>query len=324
MEKYTLDPNYYRHIVERLQQRQPALLGKRRQAARPRPDILTYWLIGQLLDGAAMPTRASLLDFSQRLAQDAGIAYPLRKLRLMRRFYRAFPGQQSLYLDLPWSHYCLLLTLKKPQARAFYAAEAAAGHWSIRELARQIGTAYYERQPRGPQLAKEPFVLEFLGLEQTAKLSERALESALLDKLQLFLLELGRGFAFVARQKRVAAPNGKPSYIDLVFYHFLLKCFVLIDLKAGALSHRDISQMDRYVRLYDDKWRQPSDQPTLGIILCREKEPALVQYSILQESRQLSAATYQLYLPSSQELSGWLGMPVRPASPPGPMKKSLF
>jgi predicted nuclease of restriction endonuclease-like (RecB) superfamily len=316
MKEHPFDPARYQEILQQL---------KRASRADARPDIRAYWLIGQLLDAGGAPTRAALQALSQQLAQDAGrAAYPPRKLRLMQRFYRAFPDEHSLRAELPWSHYCLLLRVKQPAARAYYAAEAAAAHWSIRELARQIGTAYYERQPRLGRLAQEPIVLEFLGLSHAAPLSERALEDAILSKLQDFLLELGRGFAFVARQKRLALPEGKPAYIDLVFYHFRLQCFVLIDLKAAPLSQRDICQMDRYVRLYDDKWRQPTDQPTLGIILCPAKDPALVQYSILAENPRLSVATYQLYLPTPTELSRWIGLPVQPANPNNGMKKTLF
>lgn len=160
-----------------------------------------------------------------------------------------------------------------------------------------------EEQPSPEKRIKDPFVLEFLDLEPDRTFLEQELEVALLDKLQQFLMELGKGFAFVARQKRINTATGKNFFIDLVFYHFILKCFILIDLKAGELNHGDIGQMDMYVRLYEDKWRQPDDNPTLGLILCSEKDQTIVKYSLLQESAQLFASRYQLHLPTEAELT---------------------
>ena len=348
MKELIFDLTRYREIVQMLQRSNQA-----RKPARPRPsakaaaqpgrsspvfdrdrgtaqhDVRAYWLIGQLLAAGGKPDSQLARALSQRLQQDTGRAFPTRKLRLCGEFYQAFPAAEEILPELSWSHYCLLMKVKKAAARAYYAQEAAHNHWSLRELARQLGTAYYERQaaarpPGNP--VKDHFVLEFLEMADGTPLPERQLENALLDKLQDFLLELGRGFAFVARQQRIALAGGKSFYIDLVFYHFRLKCFVLIDLKAGPLSHADIGQMDLYIRLYDDKWRAEDDRPTLGIILCREKDQALVQYSLLNERRQLFAATYQLYLPTPEELSQWLGMPVQLSRPPGPgpMKKALY
>lgn len=280
----------------------------------PRTNLRIYWLAGRLiwsLEKQSQVDSAVIVGaLARRLSQDFGQAFPARKLRSMYAFCRAFPDESTLKPELSWSHYLLLLKVADEQARAFYHEEAAAGHWSTRELARQAGSHYFERQQ---EPVKEHFVLEFLGLEEAEALPERALEEALLDKLQHFLLELGKGFAFVARQKRVVTATGKHFYIDLVFYHYLLKCFVLIDLKTGQLSHRDIGQMDMYVRMYDDKWKPAGDKPTLGIILCAEKDRTVVQYSILKESRQLFAATYQLYLPTAEELAEKLGASVTEA-----------
>ncbi|MCO6491295.1 MAG: DUF1016 family protein [Phaeodactylibacter sp.] len=281
------------------------------------PDPRAYWLVGRLLalegkvtrEGAARAAR----ELARRLKEDFGGRYPPAKLRQMHELYQAFPEQGALRPELSWAHYQQLLKVKNPQARSFYLQEAAGNSWSARELARQAASHYYERQqsPGGP--VKGHFVLEFLGLESEGRLQESKLEEALLDKLQQFLLELGKGFAFVGRQKRVAAASGRPFYVDLVFYHYLLKCFVVVDLKAGELTHRDIGQMDLYVRLCDDKWRGEGDGPTLGIILCAQKDQSAVQYSVLKESRQLFASTYQLYLPTEEELTERLGLEVREA-----------
>jgi predicted nuclease of restriction endonuclease-like (RecB) superfamily len=200
--------------------------------------------------------------------------------------------------------------------------ESASQNWSARVLDRQIGTLYYERLllssdkpgveaeakaniaalPQSPrEFLHDPVMLEFLGLPGTGKLMESKLEQALMDKLQAFLLELGKGFAFVARQQRISTES-QDFYVDLVFYNYLLKCFVLIDLKTSKLTHQDIGQMDMYVRMYDDLKRGESDSPTVGLILCSQKDESVVRYSVLQGSEQLFASRYQLVLPSEEEL----------------------
>ncbi|TXT37814.1 MAG: ribosomal protein L31 [Comamonadaceae bacterium] len=200
--------------------------------------------------------------------------------------------------------------------------EAATQNWSARALDRQINTLYFERLllssdkasvtaeantnidalPQTPrEFVRDPVLLEFLGLPGTGKLLESKLEQALMDKLQGFLLELGKGFAFVARQQRISTDT-KDFYIDLVFYNYLLKCFVLIDLKAGELTHQDVGQMDMYVRMYDDLRRGPDDNPTVGILLCGHKDQALVRYSVLNDSEQIFASKYRLVLPTEDEL----------------------
>ncbi len=288
--------------------------------SRKRANLRAYWLVGRLLALEARVSREDAAAVARRLArqlrQEPGGSFPPRKLRQMCELYRAFPKESALRPELSWQHYRLLLAVENPEARSFYHEEAAVNHWSARELARQVESRYYERQhaPGGP--VKEHFVLEFLEMEEAEKLKENALEEALLDKLQHFLMELGKGFAFVGRQKRVVTASGRQFYIDLVFYHFLLKCFVLVDLKTGELTHRDIGQMDMYVRLYEDKWRGAGDNPTLGIILCSRKDQTIVQYSVLKESRQLFASTYQLYLPTEEELSERLGLRVEEAMAP--------
>ena len=222
--------------------------------------------------------------------------------------------------DLSWSHYRALMRVENIVARRFYETEAVQSHWSRRDLERQIGSLFYERLlastdktsmlegvrkeaiPLNPlDMLKDPYVLEFLDLPNVPQLQESQLEQAIIDKLQHFLLELGRGFSFVARQKRMRFDD-KDFYVDLVFYNYLLKCFVLIDLKIGELSHQDIGQMDGYVRMYEAHAKVEGDNPTIGLILCSEKNAAVARYSILNDSQQLFAAKYQFTLPSEEEL----------------------
>ncbi len=222
--------------------------------------------------------------------------------------------------NLSWSHYRALMRVENIAARQFYEREAIESHWSRRDLERQIGSLFYERlmgstdkvamlegvrqevMPINPMdMLKDPYVLEFLDLPNVPQLQESRLEQAIIDKLQHFLLELGRGFSFVARQKRMRFDD-KDFYVDLVFYNYLLKCFVLIDLKIGELSHQDIGQMDGYVRMYEAHAKVEGDNPTIGLILCSEKNAAVARYSVLNDSQQLFAAKYQFTLPSEEEL----------------------
>ena len=224
--------------------------------------------------------------------------------------------------DLTWSHYRALMRVEDPAARAFYEREAAECGWSKAQLERQIHTAYYQRivAHRGPtevdapdrerlpgeplsavDVLKSPYVLEFLGLPDRPELHESHIEQAIIDNLQAFLLELGKGFAFVARQRHIRF-DGEDFYIDLVFYNFILKCFLLIDLKNGKLTHRDVGQMDGYVRLFEDRFKTPGDNPTIGLILCSDKSEAVARYSVLSESRQIFASKYLQFLPSEDEL----------------------
>ena len=221
---------------------------------------------------------------------------------------------------MSWTHYRLLLRIEKEEARSFYLNEAVNSRWSTRELERQINSLLYERLAlskdkwkvlelanegqlvRTPQdLIKDPFVLEFLNVTEPHTLREKDLEQGLIDHLQTFLLELGRGFAFIGRQKRITI-DGDHFYVDLVFYNYLLKCFVLIDLKIGKLTHQDIGQMDFYVRYFEQEEKATDDNPTIGLILCSDKNEAIVKYTLLQESRQIFASRYKLYLPTEAEL----------------------
>jgi len=240
----------------------------------------------------------------------------------MRGFYLAFPIRDALRRELSWTHYRLLLRVDSAEARQWYAQEAAAQNWSTRTLERQIGSLYYERlllsqdkaavraevqanlealAPSPRAFVRDPVMLEFLGLPNTGRLLEATLETALMDKLQQFLMELGKGFAFVARQQRISTET-QDFYIDLVFYNYLLKCFVLIDLKTGPLTHQDVGQMDMYVRMYDELRRGEGDNPTVGILLCGSKDQSVVRYSVLHGSEQLFASKYRLVLPSEEEL----------------------
>lgn len=229
---------------------------------------------------------------------------------------------RAMRTELSWTHYRLLMRVEDEAARNYYMNEAAEQNWSTRVLERQINSLYFQRllssknkqpliakadtenqqdQPTIFDFVKDPYILEFLQLQPNATLYERDLETELLNKIQLFLLELGKGFSFVARQKRISADN-EHFYIDLVFYNYILKCFILVDLKVGKLSHQDIGQMDLYVRYYEDQIKQDSDNPTIGLILCNEKNETIVKYSVLKESKQIFASKYKLYLPSEKEL----------------------
>ncbi len=261
-------------------------------------------------------------ELSSRLTSEFGKGFTASNLKMMRQFYLAFPIGHTLCDQLSWSHYRLIMRLDNPQARLWYMEESAKANWSVRALERQIGTFYYERiissKDKQPVIAeatsntkdlqltpkdiiKDPYVLEFLDLKQNNAFYESDLESALIEKIQEFLLELGRGFAFVARQKRVKT-EASDFYIDLVFYNYILKCFVLIDLKSGKLTHQDVGQMDMYVRMYNDMEKAENDNPTIGIILCTDKDNTVVKYSVLNENENLFVSKYQLYLPTEEEL----------------------
>lgn len=229
---------------------------------------------------------------------------------------------QGFSPQLSWSHYRALMRVQDPEARDFYEREAAECGWTKAQLERQIQSSYFqriianrgeagliatdrERLPGEPTPAeaflKTPYVLEFLGLPDSPKLHEDALEQAIIDNLQSFLLELGKGFSFVARQKHIRFDDDD-FYIDLVFYNYILKCFLLIDLKIGKLIHRDVGQVDGYVRLFEDRFKVPGDNPTIGLILCSDKSEAVAKYSVLSEGRQIFASKYVQFLPSEQEL----------------------
>jgi predicted nuclease of restriction endonuclease-like (RecB) superfamily len=297
--------------------------------------VEAYWNVGQMIveeeqrgKGRAEYGAALIRNLSSRLTAEFGKGFTATNLKYFRQFYLAFSVKTSsgightLCDQLTWSHYRLLMRVEKFDARAWYLQEAVQQNWSVRALERQIHSLYYERllmskdkasvteemqQKTAPLAAmpqdfiKDPYVLEFLGIPDTHKFREAELEQAIIEKLQTFMLELGRGFAFVGRQHRISTKT-KDFFIDLVFYNHILKCFVLIDLKTGELTHQDIGQMDMYIRLFEDTIKGKDDNPTVGLILCTEKDHTIVKYSVLEENKQLFAARYQLYLPSEQEL----------------------
>jgi len=207
------------------------------------------------------------------------------------------------------------MRVESQKARNYYLTEACEQHWSTRQLQRNINSYYYERllgsadkktvsinnKAVAGEFIKDPYVLEFLNLQENTKHSEKKIETAIINHLQNFLLEMGKGFSFVGRQFRISTETTH-FYIDLVFYNYLIKCFVLIDLKTDKLSHQDIGQMDMYVRMFDDLKRQVDDNPTIGIILCADKDDTAVKYSVLKDSEQLFASKYRLVLPTEQEL----------------------
>ena len=286
-----------------------------------------YWQVGRLIVEHEQGGRrragygeALLADLSQRLTRDVGRGFDASNLRYMRLFYLAFPIRDALRHELSWTHYRALLSIPDEAARTWYMDEAAKAHWSTRQLSRQISVLYYERllasRKKAPvrkearakldtlaseQVIRDPYVLEFLDLKDYPALRESTLEQAIVDNLKEFLLELGRGFSFVARQKRLRFDD-QDFYVDLVFYNYLLKCFVLIDLKVGALTHQDIGQMDSYVRMFDAHARTDGDNPTIGLILCSQKNEAIARYSVLSEGRRLFAAKYVKLLPTEAEL----------------------
>lgn len=233
---------------------------------------------------------------------------------------RTESGEVRFPPSLGWTHYRALLSVTNPVARAFYEIEAAREHWTARELERQIGALLFERLAKnrdkekvlalareGQQVAtpadvlKEPLVLEFLDLKEHPAWHERDLEQAIIDRLEEFLLELGRGFCFVARQKRITV-DGDHFYVDLVFYNRLLRAFVLLDLKLGKLMHQDLGQMLMYVNYFDRYQRESHEAPTIGIVLCSDKNDAMVKITLPKDSEQVMAARYQLYLPTEEEL----------------------
>lgn len=293
--------------------------------------VSAYWLIGKRIvveeqkgsDKAAYGD-GLLKKLSKELTAEFGNGFSYANLRNMRQFYLTYNDSeicQTLSSKLPWSHNTLIMRVQDPKAREWYLREAAREQWSVRQLERNINSFYYQRQlesglveneihtqcvensnaiyPR--QFVKDPYVLEFVGLPAYPEHKEKELEDALTDKMQDFLLELGKGFSFIKRQYRISTETSH-FYIDLVFYNYILKCFVLIDLKTAKLTHQDVGQMDMYIRMFDDIKKGPDDNPTIGILLCADKDETIVKYSVLNESKQIFASKYLPYLPTEEEL----------------------
>ena len=261
-------------------------------------------------------------SFSNKLTKEFGQGFSVPSLKKMKKFYQVFNGGSTLWNQLSWSHNRLIMNIDDEKRRNFYLEECIKSNWSVRQLERQINSFYYERllstseehkeevkneinilekKDKIENFVKDPYVLEFLDIKDKRFL-EKDLEANLLEHIQEFLLELGRGFSFVSRQKRIDV-DGDNFYIDLVFYNYVLKCFVLIDLKLDKLTHQDIGQMDFYVRYFDNEIKEKEDNPTIGIILCSDKKDTIVKYSVLNDNKNLFASKYQLYLPTEKELA---------------------
>ena len=293
--------------------------------------VAAYWEIGRVIveeeqrgQQRAEYGQGLVVELSQRLTAEFGRGYDRSNLQHMRAFYLAYPICDALRRELSWTHYRLLLRVEKPEARAFYEVEAVNSNWSTRELDRQIHSLLFERlalsrdregvlalAEKGHEiqqpgdLIKDPYVLEFTGLPQSERYLESDLEQGLIGKLREFLLELGKGFAFMARQQRITI-DGQHYWIDLVFYNRLTRSFVLIDLKVGSLTHQDLGQMQMYVHYYQREVSAADENPPIGIVLCTDKSEAVVRYTLPEDNQQIFASRYKLYLPTETELAAEL------------------
>ena len=327
---------FYSQIVELLQSARNNVVRVVNQTM-----VLTYFEIGRMLveEEQEGKERADygkqiLKELSKVLTKEFGKGFSVDNLENMRRFYLVYGKSETLSrisendisetsfrnFDLSWSHYLKLIRIDDTNERKFYEIEAYKNNWSIRELQRQFDSALYTRlvlsrdkekvkelSEKGLVLEKpkdaikDPYILEFIGLPEHAEYSESDLEQELIDKLEHFLLELGNGFTFVARQKRISFDD-KHFRIDLVFYNRILKCFVLIDLKIGEIKHQDLGQMQMYVNYYDRKVRLEDENKTIGIVLCKDKSESVVEYTLPENNEQIFASKYQTVLPSKEEL----------------------
>ena len=277
----------------------------------------TYWQIGKLIieeeqqgNTKAEYGKATLKKLATQLTFEFGKGFDDSNLRNMRSFYKVFPIRDALRHELSWTHYRLLCRLDNENKRTFYLNEAIQNNLNSRQLQREINSLAFERvatylptteKQTIQSFIKDPYIFDFLGLPQNTKSTERTVETAIINHLQSFLLEFGKGFAFVARQQHIVTDT-HDFFIDLVFYNYLLKCFVIVELKTDELSHQDIGQLDMYVRMYDDLKRNKDDNPTIGILLCSEKDETIVKYSVLNDSNNVFASKYLLYLPKVEEL----------------------
>lgn len=292
--------------------------------------IEAYWQLGKRIveqeqqgkDRADYGTQL-LKTLSKELTGEFGKGFSVNSLYYYRHFYIAFPKKlPTVWGKLTWSHFKRLLSVSNTEARTWYLKEAAEQMWSYRTLDRNIGTQYYERlllsqhkevvetemqslteafEQDRMEFIKNPTVAEFIGLAPNSDFSESDLEAAIIGNLQKFLLELGKGFSFVTRQKLIRTEK-KDYFIDLVFYNYILKSFVLIDLKTTPITHQDVGQMDMYVRIYDERIRGEGDNPTIGIVLCSETDEDIARYSVLHDSDRLFASKYMLFMPTEDEL----------------------
>ncbi len=288
--------------------------------------IEAYWNIGKkIIEKQGGKDKAEyglglIKELSTQMTKDFGKGFTVTNIKYMRQFYLTFPNGHALRGELSWTHYRSLMRVENEKARNFYLEEAIKSAWSTRQLDRQINSFFYERLLSSKNkeevsqtiinlekgatpgdIIRDPYVLEFLGLVPNTDFYESDLEQALITHLQKFLLELGRGFSFVARQQRFSF-DGRHFRIDLVFYNYILKCFVLIDLKIGDLTHQDLGQMQMYVHYYEREMMNEGDNPPIGIILCADKSDSVVKYTLPQDEKQIFASKYKLYLPSEEEL----------------------
>ncbi len=289
--------------------------------------VKAYWEIGRKIveeeqkgEAKAEYGKGLLKELSKELSKQYGKGFSSDNLLKMRNLYIIFPKSETLSLKLGWSHYRTLLKIDDKIKRDFYIKEIESQNWSVRELQRQINSALFERIAlsrdrrgvielskkghvieSGKDLIKDPFIFEFLGLDNIEKLSESNLEQKLIDNLQKFILELGKGFSFVSRQERIVL-DSTYFYIDLVFYNRFLKCFVIIELKVGELKHEHLGQLQMYVNYYDRKIKSQDENKTIGILLCLDKKDSVVEYTLPLDNNQLFASRYKLYLPDKKEL----------------------
>ena len=292
--------------------------------------VEAYWEIGRRIveeeqngKERAEYGKEILQNLSKELTEEFGKGYSYRTLREIRQFYLMFSDFEkwrTVSAKLTWSHFQKVLRVSNEKARIFYLTEAAENMWSVRTLDRNISTLYYDRivasidkktvedemkektkKLQAEEFIKNPVVLEFLDLPTNMSYTENELEKALTDDIQKFMMELGKGFAFVERQQHIRTENSD-FYIDLVFYNYILKCFVIVELKTEKLTHQDIGQLDMYVRMYDDLKKQENDNPTIGLLLCTETDRTIIKYSVLNDNKNLFASKYINYLPSEEEL----------------------
>lgn len=294
--------------------------------------VQAYWEIGEQIylacgeNDRAEYGKGLLKYLSEKLTAEFGKGFTVANLRNMRQFYLTYPKRYTLCSELSWSHYRILMRIDDERRRNWYTEECAKSGWSVRQLERQINTLFYDRllaskdkepvkneiqktepKPEYEKIIRDPYVLEFLDLPANPHFYERDLEQGLIDHLQKFLLELGRGFCFEARQKKISF-DGRNFYIDLVFYNYILKCFVLIDLKIGDLTHQDLGQMQMYVNYYTRELMNEGDNPPIGIVLCADKSDAIVKYTLPEDNKQVFAAKYMTCIPSEEEFKRELNL----------------
>lgn len=289
--------------------------------------VLMYWQIGKVIfeEEQAGKERADygrylIKSISEVFQPQFGSGFSIRQLERYRQFFRMFSNASALRTHLSWTHYKLMLSIDNQDKREFYLAETTKNNWTARQLERQINSQLFERlllsndvqavlevaraekvPSQAQEIIKDPMVLEFLGLKREAAYYEQDFEVAIITHLQDFLLEMGNGFSFVARQKRIHL-DGDEFFIDLVFYNRLLQCFVLIEIKTNKLTHQDIGQMQMYVNYFDRFEKQDFENPTIGILLCADKNDAVVKITLPENNTSILASKYQLYLPSEKQL----------------------